>query len=444
MAASALRSGGAEVEVWALSSPTTEAAGRACAAWCEVGTVKPLDSAAVEWLENTRGVLVDALFGAGLTRSLGGAAAALAASRHRRPTVSVDMPSGVDGDTGRIVGSAAFHADLTVAFERARPGHFLGEGGHRCGGLRVVSIGIPEKALDGLGEGVWRNDPQLWRRDIDKRSPLDHKYSHGHALVIGGPPAAGGAARLAAHAALRVGAGLVTVLVPREALVENAARLDAIMLDEVESLESRLTDSRCKAAVIGPGAGVGEETRSRTKAILSTSSRTGMTAVVDADSLTSFADNPAEMHRLAENGSVVITPHWGEFGRLFPDLAEQPDQGPSLAERAVEAARRSGATVVLKGACTVISAPDGRCVLSGATGDDKAPWLATAGAGDVLSGMIAGFAARGYDNMSAAAAAVWIHAEAARIHGPGLTADDLPGLLPAALQRAVDLQRWEI
>ncbi len=441
VAASALRAAGVDVEVWSLADPSTEAAGRACAAWREAGDIMHLDDTAAETLAASDGVVVDALFGAGLARPLCGAAATLAEGRGGRRTASVDLPSGIDGDTGRIVGETAFHADLTIAFERARPGHFLDEGGVRCGALRVAPIGIPGDVLEGLGASMWRNDPLLWRRSLDKYAPLAHKYSYGHALVASGPAAAGGAARLAAHAALRVGAGLVTLLAPRDALAENAARLDAVMLDGIETLEERLADPRCTAAVIGPGAGVGEATRSRAKAMLAASARHGMTAVLDADALTSFADDPKELHALARAGTAVLTPHWGEFGRLFPDLARRAVEGASLADCAMEAARRSGATVLLKGACTVIAAPDGQCVLSAATGEEAAPWLATAGAGDVLAGMVAGLAARRFDTLSAAAAAAWMHAEAARGYGPGLTADDLPCLLPAALRRAIDLQR---
>jgi hydroxyethylthiazole kinase-like uncharacterized protein yjeF len=275
-------------------------------------------------------------------------------------------------------------------------------------------------------------------RDLLAKRPEAHKYDHGHALVLAGGPGRGGAARLAARAALRVGAGLVTVVCPVAALAENAARLDAVMLRgvaDMDDLVEQLADPRITAVCLGPGLGTGDETLAKVTACLGAE----RACVLDADALSAFADAPetlfAQLHE-----ACVMTPHGGEFRRLFPDLAARLDTA-DVTKAAVtrDAAARAGCTVLFKGAETVIAAADGRAWISDARGDRAAPWLATAGSGDVLAGMVAGLAARGLAPHEAACTAAWLHVEAARTFGPGLIAEDLPEALPAVF-RALGLQ----
>lgn len=256
-----------------------------------------------------------------------------------------------------------------------------------------------------------------------------HKYDHGHVLVLAGGPGRGGAARLAARAALRVGAGLVTVGCPHGALAENAARLDAIMLREVGdagALARILDDPRITAVCLGPGLGVGPGSRALAETVLAS----GRAAVLDADALTTFEDDPPALHDSLHDGAV-LTPHAGEFRRVFPRI----DPGADREDAARRAAGVCGATVLLKGARTLVAAPDGALAVSDATGPAAAPWLATAGAGDVLAGLVAGLLARGLAPFEAASAAAWLHAECARGLGPGLIAEDLPEALPRVFRR---------
>ncbi len=261
------------------------------------------------------------------------------------------------------------------------------------------------------------------------KRPEAHKYDHGHALVLAGGPGRGGAARLAARAALRVGAGLVTLACPADALTENAARLDAIMLrgvTEIDDLVEILADGRITSVCLGPGLGIGETAVAQLEAVLGAERAT----VVDADALTVFEDAPEVLFAMLHE-ACVLTPHLGEFRRVFPDLASDAAQdGVARADAVRAAAARAGCTVLLKGPRTLIAAPDGRAWISDATGAAAAPWLATAGSGDVLAGLIAGLLARGLVPEEAAATAAWLHAEAARSFGPGLVAEDLPEELP--------------
>lgn len=398
------------------------AARRAAEAW--PGTIEPARAAALD----EASLVVDALFGAGLARPLEGVAAELVAATGARgvPVVAVDIASGIDGATGRA-GGPAMSASLSVTFFRLKPGHLLLPGRIHCGDVVLRQIGIPDEVLDAVKPRTWENAPALWRPVLPRPGLAGHKYNRGHVLAATGSASRTGAGRMAAIGALRAGAGLVTVASPADAMAVNAAHLTAIMLTEAEGPDgfaAALADARRNAFIIGPGAGVGSDTAKKVLAGLSS----GAMAVLDADALTSFAADAGPLMRAIgeREAETVMTPHEGEFTRLFKSLPGSPE---SKCERARAAARMSGAVVVLKGADTVIAHPDGRAAISAA----HAPWLATAGAGDVLSGMIAGLGAQGMPAFEAAAAAVWMHAEAARRHGPGLIAEDLPGLLPAVL-----------
>ncbi|MDX1541306.1 MAG: NAD(P)H-hydrate dehydratase [Geminicoccaceae bacterium] len=369
------------------------------------------------------GLVVDALFGAGLARPIEGEVAELVESvtDRRLPVVAVDVPSGIHGDSGAVLGVAA-PATLTVTFHRPKPGHYLMPGREVRGELVVADIGIPQGADASAGTTLHLNAPSLWPLPV--KSPAGHKYSHGHALVTGGGPASSGAGRLGARAALRAGAGAVTMLVSAEALPVHAGQLTAIMvnvIDDDAAFGRQLADDRRNAILLGPGGGVGKALR--TKVLMSL--KAGKACVLDADALTSFEDRPDELFQ-AIRSPCLMTPHDGEFRRLF-DVA-----GDKL-QRARAAASTSGAVVLIKGADTVVAAPDGRAVIQGEASAD----LATAGAGDVLAGIALGLLARGMDIFAAASAAVWLHAEAAAGFGPGLIAEDLPDRLPGALRRAI-------
>jgi len=398
------------------------AARRAAEAW--TGAIEPAGTSALD----DAGLIVDALFGAGLSRPLEGVAAELVAAAGARdvPVVAVDIASGIDGATGRA-GAPAMAASLTVTFFRLKPGHLLLPGRIRCGDVVLRQIGIPEQVLRPIAPRTWENAPALWRSGLPRPGLAGHKYKRGHVLAATGSASRTGAGRMAAMGALRAGAGLVTVASPANAMAVNAAHLTAIMLIEAEGPEgfaAALADARRNAFVIGPGAGIGSGTAHKVLAGLAS----GAMAVLDADALTSFETDVGRLMTatVGRGAETVVTPHEGEFSRVFKAL---PIESESKCERARAAARLSDAVVVLKGADTVIAHPDGRAAISAA----RAPWLATAGAGDVLSGMIAGLGAQGMPAFEAAAAAVWMHAEAARRHGPGLIAEDLPGLIPAVL-----------
>ena len=400
-------------------------------------------------------LVVDALFGTGLARPLGGgflvALQKLANAKARPRIVAVDVLSGFSSDTGHLLeGSEEYpkpiDADLTVTFEAPRLGHYTGELPERSGKLVVVPIGVtlPD------GESVARliGAPAVGR--IGK-AVGGHKYAHGHALVLAGGPTKGGAARLAARGALRVGAGLVTVGAPYEALVENAARLDAIMLCQIdgdEGLQAALADPRITALCLGPGLGLDARAAGLVSGALSwimppdaplidgTDAQIAahfrrfgrrVPVVLDADALTLLAREGRIEKSLHK--SCVLTPHEGEFARLFPDLS-----GPDKPERARAAAEQAGCTIVLKGPDTVVATPDGRVWIGGAFHRRAAPWLATAGSGDVLAGLIAGLIARGAAPEVAACDAVWLHQEAGRRLGAGLIAEDIPEALPAILR----------
>lgn len=359
-------------------------------------------------------------------------------------------------------------ATLTDAFDLPKVGHFIGQGPAVCGNLVIKDIGLenwlcfektrddfpafvltengPAGALRPVKTRLLENEPSV--RDLrgrshpyffyPKKKSVDHKYSHGHTLVLSGPSGKGGAARLAARGALRIGAGLVTVGVPHAALAENAAQLNAVMLSEIEdsdALERVLKDERINALCLGPGLGL-----ERAREVVPVALRTGRSCVLDADALSIFENNEEDLFALLHD-RVVLTPHGGEFGRLFPDIAEKlaapATKGPaySKVDATREAAARAGCIVLFKGADTVIAAPDGRCAINSAHYERAAPWLATAGSGDVLAGFIAGLLARGFDPMQAAETGAWLHVECALGFGPGLIAEDLPEQLPEVFRK---------
>lgn len=380
------------------------------------GPIEPLTSAVLADAD----LVVDAIFGAGLTRALDGPVAeVLARAADTAPIVAIDVPSGVMGDTGEALGAVA--ATLTVTFFRKKPGHLLLPGRFLCGTVVVTDIGTPPSVLDSIAPDTFENGAVLWQDDLPRLQNDGNKYQRGHALIWGGYPMTG-AARMAARAAARIGAGLTTIAVPEEALTVYAAALTSIMVrpvDSVEALTRLLADRRISGLLIGPGAGVGDVTRSRALAMLGT----GRASVLDADAITSFQDEPLALDR-AISGPCVLTPHDGEFARLFDP------EGDKLL-RCRRAARRCGAVVVLKGPDTVIAAPDGRAIINA----NAPPTLSTAGSGDVLSGLILGLLAQGMAPFAAAAAAVWVHGEAAHPFGPGLIAEDLPDLVPWVLRQ---------
>ena len=373
-------------------------------------------------------IIVDALFGAGLDRLVTGLASAMieAVNAQAAPVVAVDLPSGINGSSGAVMG-AAIRATQTVTFFRKKPGHLLLPGRAYCGEVSVVPIGIPDAVLARIDPRTFENLPELWRDKFWLPRAEGHKYDRGHAVVVSGPSWSTGAARLAARGALRAGAGLVTIASPREALAVNAAANLAIMVRPVDGpaeLMRFIADPRLNALTIGPGLGVNHATCDLVLASLS-----GDRAVVlDADAITAFSKSPQRLYAgvKARPGKVTImTPHEGEFSRYFHALDPNTKAGSKL-ERARRAAALIGAVIVLKGPDTVVAAPDGRAAITA----NAPPFLATAGAGDVLSGIVTGLLAQGMPAFEAACAAVWLHGEAARAFGLGLIAEDLPEQLP--------------
>ncbi len=400
-------------------------------------------------------VFVDALFGTGLTRPVEDALAMFLADTRDHSaghTVAVDFPSGHCADSGRVLGedsplSKARNHDLTVTFHRPKTGHVTLEGAAASGDLRLVDIGLDAAQSDFNGASVGKAGAARWlgrpgrcdpglpevRRSLAK--PVHgHKYDHGSALVLSGPPGQGGAARLAARGALRVGAGLVTLGCPIRGVAEHAAHLDAIMvkgLDGTSGLADLLEDSRYNALCLGPGLGLGPATGELVRVALA--ARRG--TVLDADALSRFQRVPDSLFAMLHR-EVVLTPHAGEFARLFPDIAARlsgaAETGPAYSklDATRDAAARAGCVVLFKGADTVVAGPDGGITCIPALYERAAPWLATAGAGDVLAGIVTGLLARGKTAQQAAQTGAFLHIEAARAFGPGLIAEDLPETLP--------------
>ena len=373
-------------------------------------------------------LIIDALFGAGLVRELGGEARALVerVNESRLPVLAVDVPSGVDGDTG-IIRGVAVRATRTITFVRRKPGHLLLPGRDLCGPVVLADIGVPDATVEESAGALYANAPALWRHALPRPASDGHKYARGHLLVIAGGIEGVGAARLSARGGLRAGAGLVTIAAPQEALSAHASRgPDALMVrlaDNEAAIRALLDDPRRNAAVIGPALGLDRSAQGKLRAALASDA----TLVIDADAMTLLAGRLGSLARASRRKAVVLTPHEGEFARLFKSLTGGAGELRAALQadklsRALAASRITGAIVVLKGADTVIAAPDGRAAIN----ENAPPWLATAGSGDVLAGMVGGLIAQRVPAWEAACAAVWLHGEAGRRAGRGLISDDLP------------------
>ncbi len=382
-------------------------------------------------------LVVDALFGAGLARPVDGVARdaiAQLAERHL-PVVAIDVPSGVDGASGIVRGSAPWCV-LTVTFFRKKPAHLLFPGRGLCGEIVVADIGIPAGVLDTIGARTFENAPALWLDAFPWPRADGHKYQRGHALVAGGAVMTG-AARLAARAAARTGAGLVTVAAAREVFAIYAASLTGTIVQPIgdsADFAALLADKRRNAILLGPGLGSGLGPGGATADLVHAALKTGRAVVLDADAITGFAGCAGEL-AAAINGPTLLTPHDGEFARIFSA------DGDKLT-RARRAARETGAALLLKGADTVVAAPDGWAAINA----NAPPELATAGSGDVLAGIALGLLAQGMAPAAAGAAACWLHGAAATSFGPGLVAEDIIEALPPALRQLKALnepeRRW--
>ncbi|MDA5094383.1 NAD(P)H-hydrate dehydratase [Aliiroseovarius sp. KMU-50] len=440
--------------------------------WCEVGEVAVASFSTLPDARLTT-IIVDALFGTGLSRPVELPASAMLSELDQLhpneiagKVVAIDIPSGVCSDSGKIIGDNVLWADLTVSFHSKKLSHVLSNCEEYCGKVRVVDIGLDSWnslqwsqwfrrhivessssseqrvwALGGVSSSIsYKSAPTylVKARVFDLAKHNEHKYTHGHALILTGGFGKTGAARLAGRGALRIGAGLVTLGVPPSARMEVASTITAIMqirVSEGQELATRLQDERLNALCLGPGLGV-----ERARELVPVALLSQRATVLDADALTAFSDDPQVLFdQLHEN--CVLTPHGGEFARLFPDIAEKLNapatKGPaySKVDATREAAARAGCVVLFKGPDTVIAAPDGQCSINSAHYERSAPWLATAGSGDVLAGFITGLLARGFNAMQAAETAAWLHVECALEFGPGLIAEDLPDMLPKVFRK---------
>lgn len=450
VAARYLKADGFKVSVGLLGAPEDLKGDAAGAAQGWNGPILPFEGMPLEEAD----LAIVAIFGSGLARDIEGPARAAIlrlnewTRRTRKPIVAVDIPSGVDGSSGLVRG-VAVEAAQTVTFFRLKPGHLLLPGTMHCGEISLVDIGIPDSVLAEIAPKTFANGRSIWSKHFPRPRIDGHKYNRGHAVVLSGSLAHTGAARLAARGALRIGAGLVTVATPRDALPAHAAALTAIMTrvcDTSEEFVELLADRRKNAVVMGPGMGVGAKTRAMVLAALGngTEEEPPRAIVLDADALTSFA---GESMRLADavkrsRSQVVLTPHDGEFAQLFAAKEGELRDHPAIAQltsaskldRARAGAALMGAVLLLKGADTVVADPRGVASI----GHGAPPWLATAGSGDVLAGMIGGLLAQSMPAFEAASAAVWLHAAAAREFGPGLISEDIPEALPPVLRRLLD------
>nr|WP_091677617.1 NAD(P)H-hydrate dehydratase [Methylocapsa palsarum] len=457
-AAERLLARGCQVEVGLLGPLEKLTGDAALAAKAWRGPVSPIEALSLDGVE----LAIDALFGAGLARGLDGLARETVlrlndwSAATGRPVLAVDVPSGLDGSSGQVQG-VAVKAKTTVTFFRRKPGHLLLPGRVLCGETILAQIGISDEVLALIAPRAMANKPGLWSRVFPVPRVDGHKYTRGHALILSGGLARTGAARLAARGALRAGAGLVTVATPAEALAVHAGALTAIMTlvcDDPNDLSKILEDRRKNAVVAGPGLGGAAHAKALVRALLQSGGAMSPPRgiVLDADVLTSFSGDAFGLAQeiRASGANVVLTPHEGEFARLFGDIdphregswgdlqpqVDAPDalllalSSASKLERVRAASALTGAVVLLKGPDTVVAAPDGRASIA----DDLPPWLATAGSGDVLAGMIGGLLAQGTPAFEAASAGVWLHGAAARHFGPGLIAEDIPESLPAVFR----------
>lgn len=386
-----------------------------------LGESQPLSEAVLDGTP----LVVDALFGAGLTRPLEGGVREVVEriNSENLDCVAVDVPSGIHGDTGEILGTAP-KSVVTVTFFRRKPGHLLLPGKEVAGDVRVVDIGIPDVVLDDINPRLFVNGPALWLDTYPDRQPSDNKYTHGHAVIVGGAEMPG-AARLAATAARRIGAGLASIAVPRTAFETYAAGEPGNILkpvDDAKEFKGYLSDQRLNAVLVGPGCGLNE----RTRTFVRTAVEMQKQVVIDADGLTVYADETDQLFALLHHSKqerCLLTPHTGEFRRLFEVAGDKVSMTRM-------ASAKSNAVVLLKGADTVIATPDGTSVIN----EDAPPTLATAGSGDVLAGFAIGLMAQGMAVFNAACAAVWLHGRAAASFGPGLIAEDLGQALSDVLR----------
>lgn len=425
IAAAQLAARGFAVKVITLSDPESMSgdAKRAFVSWTG-DTIVASNSQLATCLEliSQSACVIDAVFGIGLRSNLEGIAETLLRACENKRVIAVDVPSGVHADTGAVMGYAP-KACATVTFLRPKPGHFLLPGRELCGDLHVADLELDlVEAISGEPKAKptqWLNGPKLWKQYFKEPSPFDHKYSRGAPLIVGGV-ALTGAARLAARAAQRCGVGAVAVAAPLDSQTVYKVTLESALVQpfrDSAALKEQVEDKKVNAVLIGPGLGLVGATRERAAMV----ARSGKAAVIDADALSVF-EGGAELLFTSVIGPVVLTPHEGEFVRVFPDLL-----GGRLI-RARAAAARSRCVIVLKGFDTVVAAPDGRAVIN----SNAPPDLAVAGAGDVLSGIIVSLLAQGFPAFEAAAAAVWLHGKAANMAGRGMIAEDLIPLLPKA------------
>ena len=426
VAAHALKQSGALVEVFALGETHLKGDAKTARAAYD-GPVRPFENYEV----TTGDVIIDAIFGGGLDRDLPDTIVGLIERVNAAglPVIAADVPSGIDGETGHVRG-AAFVATNTVTFMCRKPGHLLLPGRDHCGCVAVFDIGIPARIVVSVAGQVeagslHENTPEIWTTLFPRIGSASYKFSRGHLAVFSGGATSSGAARLSASAALKAGAGVVTMISPGDALSVNACHLDAVMLKarSAEVVGGLLEDARVTGFVIGPGFGVGDQLRDLALSLLA------KPVVLDADAISSFGREPETLFTAlkSQGGHAILTPHEGEFRRLFPDIAGQGDW--SKVQKTREAAARAHAVVVYKGADSVIAAPDGRAAINSNAPAD----LATAGSGDVLAGIAGSLLAQGMPAFEAACAAVWLHGEAGRLAGGGLTAETLVDVIPAAI-----------
>ncbi|MBL4750417.1 MAG: NAD(P)H-hydrate dehydratase [Amylibacter sp.] len=414
-----------------------------CERWRQMGEVE--SAANITGIFSEECVFIDALLGTGLARPLPDAVSAIWNEWMRLrieldvKSVSIDIPSGICSDSGKNIGNFSFDSELVVSFHRPKIGHYIYAGGI-TESVTTKNIGLEQ------WQEHWRNNCQLVRAvDLGFDGDLpdlvkvdDHKFDNGHAYILSGPSSKTGAARLAARGALRIGAGVVTVACPPDAVAEHAAQLTAIMLTPVadaQALMAVLDDQRINAICVGPALGLAQDRAE----VLATVLQAKRATVIDADGLTLLAQHSDLMGLLHDK--CILTPHGGEFARVFPDIAEKlaatPTKGPaySKVDATREAAKRAGCVVLFKGADTVIANAQGRCAINSAHYKRAAPWLATAGSGDVLAGFITGLLARGFAPMQAAETGAWLHVECALNFGPGLISEDLPEQLPEVFRK---------